>query len=564
VVDNSRAVIGIAAGLLAAASLQFAATPARAAVACTLIRTPAQLQAIQSNLNGVYCLANDIDLASIANFTPIGDLFGPFTGRFFGNNHVIRNLTVNTGAQQSAGLFGGTSGAVIEDVSLINANVVGSSGSGYVGGLVGYFEFGAGSDPGRLSNVHVSGKVKCTGDQCIVGGIAGVVGETTTLTRSSSSATVTGKNGWAGGAVGWVKGTVSWTSATGNVACLGASGSAGGLAAAILGTGSVNDSFAVGAVSGVDNCNSAGGLVGGSSGTIQRAFATGAVHSGTNTSVGGLVGWIDSGTVSESYSVGKVSGGAGATVGGFAGHNSGTVSNSYWNTNTSGTASSAAGTGLTTAQLRTALPTGFGASWAIAKALSFPFLNDFNLDFASPLATLVRSNRVYAFLPIGQLDVSQYSTAPAHADAASKAAVYTMIARAIGITRGVAALKNATISTYWNDATQTATWSGPVTTYATMGSLVALGTAPMNSTNVLGALKQQQLVILRGSYTISGVGTGTHWMLATMYTPNVVIANDPWTGAQVMINAATKTVVAPSGFPLANFKVNAFQPVTVN
>jgi hypothetical protein len=43
-----------------------------------------------------------------------------------------------------------------------------------------------------------------------------------------------------------------------------------------------------------------------------------------------------------------------------------------------------------------------------------------------------------------------------------------------------------------------------------------------------------------------------------------VIGNDPWTGEQVMIDPATKKIVSPADFPLANFKIDGYQPVTVN
>jgi hypothetical protein len=66
-------------------------------VACTWIRTVNQLQAMRNNLGGTYCLANDIDASSKANFIPVGTAAAPFTGRFYGHGHVIRNLTI-TGA----------------------------------------------------------------------------------------------------------------------------------------------------------------------------------------------------------------------------------------------------------------------------------------------------------------------------------------------------------------------------------------------------------------------------------------------------------------------------------
>jgi len=94
--------------------------------------------------------------------------------------------------------------------------------------------------------------------------------------------------------------------------------------------------------------------------------------------VGGLVGWNDGGTVSNSYSTGSVTGHGG--VGGLVGlHKDGTVNNCYatgtvtgddfvgglvgltyaisfssnfWDTETSGQASSAGGTGKTTAEMQ--------------------------------------------------------------------------------------------------------------------------------------------------------------------------------------------------------------------
>src|SRR6185437_16807894 len=105
---------------------------------------------------------------------------------------------------------------------------------------------------------------------------------------------------------------------------------------------------------------------------------------------------------------------------------------------------SVAGTGLTTSQLRSALPAGFGNAWWFTESYSYPFLNDPAFDFASPLATLVRSNRIFAFLPISQLDRAQYIDQGAHtgADQASLATVYTMMARAIGSTDNVSQLQD--------------------------------------------------------------------------------------------------------------------------
>src|SRR4051812_44316855 len=47
-------------------------------VACTWIKTVHQLQVMKNNLAGTYCLANDIDASTKANFIPIGTLAAPF------------------------------------------------------------------------------------------------------------------------------------------------------------------------------------------------------------------------------------------------------------------------------------------------------------------------------------------------------------------------------------------------------------------------------------------------------------------------------------------------------
>jgi hypothetical protein len=132
-----------------------------------------------------------------------------------------------------------------------------------------------------------------------------------------------------------------------------------------------------------------GGLVGGSVGTVSNSYSTGSVTGGNNVgglvgwqhhgavnnsyssssvsgsfSVGGLIGWNydNYGTVTDSYSTGKVIGDE--AVGGLVGSNSGTVSDSFWGTQTSGQLTSAGGTGKTTAEMKS-ITTFSGAGWNI-------------------------------------------------------------------------------------------------------------------------------------------------------------------------------------------------------
>jgi hypothetical protein len=123
-----------------------------------------------------------------------------------------------------------------------------------------------------------------------------------------------------------------------------------------------------------------GGLVGinttlgdPSPGTINQSYAAGAVTGGVNSTVGGLVGQ-NGGSITQTYAVGQVTTGSGGVGGGLVAQatvtaqappgyvfNSGpgTVSNSYYDTQTTGQQNSAGGTGLSTAQLANGLPSGF-------------------------------------------------------------------------------------------------------------------------------------------------------------------------------------------------------------
>jgi hypothetical protein len=106
-----------------------------------------------------------------------------------------------------------------------------------------------------------------------------------------------------------------------------------------------------------------GGLVGYNyRGTVRNSCATGSVTG--NSSVGGLVGENGfEGTVSKCYSSGSVTGNS--SVGGLVGTNSNaTVSNCFWDTETSGQAASAGGTDKSTAEMQD-MATFSGARWSI-------------------------------------------------------------------------------------------------------------------------------------------------------------------------------------------------------
>jgi hypothetical protein len=330
----------------------------------------------------------------------------------------------------------------------------------------------------------------------------------------------------------------------------------------------------------VISSSNAGGLVGASfSGEIQQSYASGPVFGGAQSSTGGLVGLntatgqighLKPGKVSQSYAVSPIHSTGFNSSGGLVGQEQGSVAtNSYWDRGTTARTTSAGGTGETTVKLQVALPLGFGSPWNITKNESYPYLFAGFPAFASALATTVVNSKVYTFLPIGQHEPSEYASPPLHADAASLATVYTILARAVGITDGVALLDNVKIDKYfWHDTTQTTTYTGPVATHLSFGNFTSIGSGVALG-NVIGKINAHNVVILRGTY-FKGHTTATHYMLATLYTKNSngtvseVIANDPWTGQQVEINPSTKKVLVPANFPLANFTVSAYQAVTLH
>jgi len=129
-------------------------------------------------------------------------------------------------------------------------------------------------------------------------------------------------------------GYTSLTSAIRNVGLAGGSVSGttgvGGLVGSNNGT--ISNSYATCKVSGGNSY--VGGLVGFNNGTISNSYATGTVSGFSY--VGGLVGSNNTGAmISNSYAAGSVSGTA--TVGGLAGYNyNATISNSFYDTTTSG------------------------------------------------------------------------------------------------------------------------------------------------------------------------------------------------------------------------------------
>ena len=160
----------------------------------TVIKTADDLKKINDDLSGYYILMNDIDLSSISNWTPLGNLMTGelFSGVLNGNGFKIKNLTVNdrTGLELS-GLFYATMDAMIENLGIENAHIsAASTGGGYAGILAG------GAMNTIITNCYTTGTV--SGDSA--GGLIGMTMQST-INNSHSSADITGTTA-AGGFIG--------------------------------------------------------------------------------------------------------------------------------------------------------------------------------------------------------------------------------------------------------------------------------------------------------------------------------------------------------------------------
>jgi len=260
----------------------------------------------------------DVDIDILGN--RVGGLAGISRGR-------IENVSVSSGrvvaAEDVGGLVGENRGEIVGSSSTAD---VGAESAVKVGGLVGY-----NIDTAIISNSFATGDVE---GRNRIGGLVGTADQFGQITKSYATGNVKAEEGSAGGLIGNNGAAVSFSYATGDV--LGAFEELGGLIG-VHRYGLVTDSFALGSVT-----------------------ATGIVPEGeTLRRVGGFVGWNrNPGPIDRAYSAGevKILQGSIVTIGGFAGDNSGTITNSYWDTDASNQTASAGGAGVvgkTTQQMKT-------------------------------------------------------------------------------------------------------------------------------------------------------------------------------------------------------------------
>lgn len=268
-----------------------------------------------SDLNQLYKLSNDnsnwdkyfvqtanIDASSSASwnggqgFNPIGNTTTKFTGTYDGGGFTISDLAVNRPSADYQGLFGVADGANLTQIQVLNASVVGRSRSAVVCGMA---ENGT-----NINKVFASGSI--TGQRSDnFTQVAGIIGYQllSHLSQSASAVNVTGNHGSLGSLVGY---------ATSNT----------------LNGSTISDCYSSGSVTSNNNNEFVGSLIGGVNNvSINRCYARGLVTNSNTTNVGGFVGGDNGGA--------------------------NTVSNSFYNSSTTGKSTSAVGgTALNTAQMQ--------------------------------------------------------------------------------------------------------------------------------------------------------------------------------------------------------------------
>lgn len=237
----------------------------------------------------------DIDLSSVADWTPIGNPTIRFIGSYDGGGHKITGLKVNN-ALSAAGLFGVIYDGIIKNLRIESANVTSTLTSSFAGILVGQFARFA-----TINNCTSSGRVY----GAVAGGLIGFIAAGS-INGCYSTAVVesptNGTNPAAGGFIG------------------------------VIGSSSYSIS--------ISNC-----------------YSTGDATNASCTRIGGFIGAClsSNATVSNCYSSGKVTG---STPGGFIGYYTyGSFSNCFFDSETAGTSNVVAPSGVTprtTAEMKTA------------------------------------------------------------------------------------------------------------------------------------------------------------------------------------------------------------------
>ncbi|HUI30563.1 MAG TPA: T9SS type A sorting domain-containing protein [Candidatus Acidoferrales bacterium] len=279
---------------------------------------------------------------SNAGFGPIGtsQLSNPFKGVYDGGGYLISGLHENN-TSTLGGMFGYTASATLKNIVLVSESITANGTNAYVGGLLAFPDGNGGTT--TVNGCSTSGTITSSSGSNI-GGLVGISSSGTTIEDSYSSA---------------------------NVTCTSSS-------------------------------SPVGGLVGDNNGSIRNCYTIGgSVQGGSSADVGGLAGENNSGTVQYCYSANTITGGSSTATGGLIGYNYlGSVTNNFWDTDSSGSTGiqgypTTGATGETTSNMKTE-STFTGASWDFTNTWAinsntnsgFPYLQTAPPDHSLPVQAI--------------------------------------------------------------------------------------------------------------------------------------------------------------------------------
>ena len=257
-----------------------------------------------SHAGVVFKLMKDLDLTEFISenfpsegWMAVGVESSPFQGKFYGNNHTLSGLWISRSSTNHVGLFGYISGATIKDLNIESTNVLGET---YVGTLVGY------ATESNISNCHATGTGSETVTGVYVGGLAGYIGESATVSNCSFEGVCvksTESSSYAGGLVGSASlSTLSNCNASTSINAQSYVGGIAGFATQMA----ITDCNSEGDISATSN---AGGVFGQTFGTSSITNCRYQGNITANTHVGGIGGNISEGssiTFTNSHSKGKI------------------------------------------------------------------------------------------------------------------------------------------------------------------------------------------------------------------------------------------------------------------
>jgi hypothetical protein len=344
-----------------------------------------QLQEINDDLDAHYILMNDIDASETREWNkkegwePIGSYVHSFAGISFtgsldGRDHAINNLCINRPTRMYVGLFECIcNGAVIKNLSIINADIIAAQEAGILVGRIYIFDK---FDEINIENCSVSGKVSFQYlEGRIFGGLCGSINAeygTSRIYHCYSEADVFSDNS-AGGFCG-INESINGTSIIEECFCTGIVNCNEYWGDYMGGFCGINKSWR--GESHIINCFSTGNVA-------QRGLSRGACFGGfCGLNVTFSIDNPGHSIIENCYSLGRVNGYT--DLGGFCGKNGGDginrISSSYFNYQTSYLDSTKGGTGKTTAKMMiksTYVDWDFDDVWCIIDGKTYPQLQYF-------------------------------------------------------------------------------------------------------------------------------------------------------------------------------------------